>query len=73
VAARGSHHWRVAKSSRGATTTTSVESLDMAARREEIARMLSGASITAAARAAADSLLRGETTDDKPTKKAVRA
>jgi DNA repair protein RecN (Recombination protein N) len=71
VAARGSHHWRVAKSSRGATTTTTVESLNDGARREEIARMLSGASITAAARAAAESLLRGES-EDKP-KKAVRA
>jgi DNA repair protein RecN (Recombination protein N) len=73
VAARGSHHWRVAKSSRGATTTTTVESLDQAARREEIARMLSGASVTAAARAAADALLRGESADEKATKKAVRA
>ncbi|HEX2116068.1 MAG TPA: DNA repair protein RecN [Alphaproteobacteria bacterium] len=73
VAARGSHHWRVAKSSRGTTTTTTVENLDPAARREEIARMLSGASITAAARAAADSLLRGESADEKTTKKVVRA
>jgi DNA repair protein RecN (Recombination protein N) len=71
VAARGGHHWRVAKSSRGSTTTTSVAALEPAERREEIARMLSGASITAAARAAADSLLRGET-EEKP-KKAVRA
>jgi DNA repair protein RecN (Recombination protein N) len=71
VAARGGHHWRVAKSSRGATTTTSVASLEPAERREEIARMLSGASITAAARAAADSLLRGEA--EEKSKKAVRA
>ena len=40
----------------GAVTTT-VEPLDGEARREEIARMLSGAVVTAEARAAADSLM----------------
>lgn len=75
VAARGTHHWRVAKSSRGAATTTTVVSLDTEERREEIARMLSGASVTAAARAAADSLLRGDTAaaGERSGKKAVRA
>jgi DNA repair protein RecN (Recombination protein N) len=71
VAARGLHHWRVAKGSRGATTLTTVAALDATARREEIARMLSGASVTAAARAAADSLLRGEAAGNG--KKAARA
>jgi len=60
VAARGTAHWRVQKriSAKGeASTTTSVEILDAASRREEIARMLAGAEVTDAARAAADSLM----------------
>ena len=57
VAARGRHHWRVAKTQGKDTTMTRVESLDPDERREEIARMLSGASVTAEARAAATSLL----------------
>ncbi len=60
VAARGVAHWRVLKRSAAkgaAATTTSVEVLDGAARREEIARMLAGAQVTDAARAAADSLM----------------
>ena len=57
VAARGRHHWRVAKNQAKDTTVTRVERLDPAERREEIARMLSGASITEEARAAAASLL----------------
>jgi DNA repair protein RecN (Recombination protein N) len=73
VAARGLNHWRVEKSSRGATTLATVAALDAEARREEIARMLSGASVTAAARAAADSLLRGESASERNGKKAVRA
>ena len=40
-------------------TITSVDRLDPSARTEEIARMLSGASITAEARAAALSLIEG--------------
>lgn len=57
VAARAQHHWRVAKASARGVTATGVEILDAGARREEIARMLSGAKTTDAARAAADSLL----------------
>jgi len=57
VAARGRHHWRVAKTQAKDTTVTRVEPLDADQRREEIARMLSGASVTAEARAAATSLL----------------
>ena len=57
VAARGGSHWHVTKQSDAATTLTRVEPLDSAARREEIARMLSGAEITEAARAAADQLM----------------
>ena len=57
VAARGTHHLRVAKRVEGKTTVTEVEVLNKSARREEIARMLAGAQITDAARQAADSLL----------------
>ncbi|MCM8557728.1 DNA repair protein RecN [Sphingomicrobium sediminis] len=57
VAARASHHYRIAKSSDDGVTRTSVERLDDAARREEIARMLSGAAVTDEARAAAAKLM----------------
>ncbi len=57
VAARGAHHWRVEKRVAGAQTLTVVEPLDPAARREEIARMLSGARVTDAARAQAEQLI----------------
>ena len=57
VAARGDHHYRVSKSSRGGQTTTRVEALDAGARREEIARMLAGETITDEARAAATRLM----------------
>ncbi len=62
VAARAMRHWRVEKASspargaKGATATRVVE-LDAAGRREEIARMLSGATVTDEARAAADQLM----------------
>jgi DNA repair protein RecN (Recombination protein N) len=57
VAARGDRHYVIAKSSEGVVTRTSVGLLDEAGRQEEIARMLSGAEITAEARAQADRLL----------------
>ncbi|WP_300296200.1 DNA repair protein RecN [Ferrovibrio sp.] len=64
VAAKGSRHWRIAKRetgpARNRTTLTEVAPLDVADRREEIARMLAGATVTDAARAAADSLLAGQ-------------
>ncbi|SUE43271.1 DNA repair protein RecN [Roseomonas gilardii] len=59
VAARGTSHLRVAKGVRGDRAETRVEPLDLGARREEIARMLAGETITEAARAAADDLLAG--------------
>ncbi len=59
VAARGNGHYVIAKSSEGIVTRTSVALLDSAGRQEEIARMLSGAEITAEARAQADRLLEG--------------
>jgi DNA repair protein RecN (Recombination protein N) len=57
VAARGGQHYFIAKSSDGLVTRTGVIALDSAARREEIARMLSGATITDEARAQAERLL----------------
>ncbi|MFC3097613.1 DNA repair protein RecN [Alteraurantiacibacter palmitatis] len=59
VAARGNRHYLIAKSSEGTVTRTSVALLDAGGRQEEIARMLSGAEITAEARAQADRLLEG--------------
>ena len=56
VAARADAHWRVAKRG-GERLATSVEVLAPAAREEEIARMLSGAEVTDAARAAARALI----------------
>jgi DNA repair protein RecN (Recombination protein N) len=57
VAARGAHHLLIEKSHDGIVTRTSVAALDAARRREEIARMLSGAEITDEARAQAGRLL----------------
>lgn len=59
VAARGGSHMLIAKSSDGTVTRTDVRPLDEAGRREEIARMLSGADVTPEARAQADRLLEG--------------
>ena len=59
VAARGAHHWRVAKLDVQKSAITRVEELDPDTRQEEIARMLSGSTITAEARAAAKSLIAG--------------
>ena len=58
VAARADHHWRVEKKVRAGRAVVSVTPLSHDERREEIARMLAGARITEAARAAADSLIR---------------
>ncbi len=57
VAARGRRHLLIAKSHDGTVTRTDVTPLDEAERREEIARMLSGAEITDEARAQAERLL----------------
>lgn len=57
VAARGQHHYRIAKSADGQVTRTGVTALDSNARREEIARMLSGAEVTPEARAQAERLM----------------
>jgi DNA repair protein RecN (Recombination protein N) len=57
VAARGAGHLLIEKSSQGTITRTGVRPLDADERREEIARMLSGAQITNEARAQAGKLL----------------
>jgi DNA repair protein RecN (Recombination protein N) len=57
VAARGDAHWRISKSGDAAMTRTAVEVLSPDAREEEIARMLAGAEVTDAARAAARALI----------------
>ncbi|MFD1625771.1 DNA repair protein RecN [Azospirillum griseum] len=59
VAARGAVHLKVQKTQTGEQVTTGVAELDGDERREEIARMLSGATVTAEARAAAESLIAG--------------
>ncbi|TDX33652.1 DNA repair protein RecN [Rhodovulum visakhapatnamense] len=57
VAAQGDHHWRVEKRVEGDVTLSTVTPLDAAARVDEIARMMSGDTVTDAARAAARALL----------------
>lgn len=57
VAARAEAHMRIDKSDSEAGVRTTVRVLTPPERREEIARMLSGAQITDAARAAADELM----------------
>ncbi|HYF22700.1 MAG TPA: DNA repair protein RecN [Caulobacteraceae bacterium] len=58
VAARAAAHWKVAKrESGGGTVRTAVSVLSPAEREEELARMLAGAEVTDAARAAARALI----------------
>jgi len=63
VAARADQHFLISKDAldRGKRVATRVNALAADHRREEIARMLAGAEITAEARAAADRLLRAAT------------
>jgi DNA repair protein RecN (Recombination protein N) len=57
VAALADRHWLIRKTTTRSAASTDVLALDAKGRREEIARMLSGAEVTAEARAAADRLL----------------
>jgi DNA repair protein RecN (Recombination protein N) len=57
VAARAEAHWRILKAGEEERLHTAVETLSPAEREEEIARMLAGAEITDAARAAARALM----------------
>ena len=62
VAAYGSNHWRVEKSTQGSRTVSHIEELDAAQRIQEIARMLGGESITDTTRQHAAELLGHGTT-----------
>ncbi|MCH2066231.1 MAG: DNA repair protein RecN [Shimia sp.] len=57
VAALGAHHWQVAKSVKNGQTLSRVVPLDDGERVDEVARMISGDTITPEARAAAKALL----------------
>lgn len=70
VAAKAHHHFRIEKTADKKTTRTTIAELDDAARVDEIARLLSGEKITAAAKEAAEHLL---TVEEKPKKKAKKA
>ena len=59
VAALGDHHWQVQKSVSDGMTRSTVEPLSASARVDEVARMISGDTITEAGRAAAKELLGG--------------
>ena len=59
VAAQGAHHWRVQKQVLDGMTLSEVVPLNDAERVDEIARMVSGDTITQEARAAAGALLTG--------------
>jgi DNA repair protein RecN (Recombination protein N) len=58
VAARAGTHYLISKSGGADRVATGITEMDRAARQEEIARMLAGATITEEARAAAERLLR---------------
>ncbi|MFO7919427.1 MAG: DNA repair protein RecN [Nioella sp.] len=58
VAALGAHHWRVEKRVEGEVTLSRVVPLDAGDRVDEVARMLSGDTVTEAAREAARELLK---------------
>ena len=59
VAALAAHHWQVAKHVTDGQTLSTVTPLGVEARVDEIARMLSGDTITPEARAAAEALMKG--------------
>ena len=59
VASMGQAHWNIAKSQKDKSTVTRVDRLNEVERLEEVARMLSGATITDEARAAARTLIEG--------------
>ena len=73
VAARADRHWRVSKTQGKAAAKTAVTMLDAEERMEEIARMLSGARVTDAAREAARTLLAGDAPAPKQRKRARSA
>jgi len=60
IAAFADHHYLIEKREAGGRSRTSVRRLDDAERREEIARMLSGARLTETSRKHAEAMLRGQ-------------
>ncbi len=73
VAAKAHQHFRIEKHTSGNATRTDVVALSADARVEEIARLLSGETVSAAARTTAQHLLAVEDEPHKPVKKAKRA
>jgi DNA repair protein RecN (Recombination protein N) len=59
IAALGTTHFRITKRIKGERTSTSVEQLSVDGREEEVARMIGGASATAAVRTSAREMLAG--------------
>lgn len=57
VASKGAAHWKIEKQVVGKATRTSVLALSNNARKEELARMLAGETVTEASRKAAEALL----------------
>ena len=57
IAARGTTHFRITKRVKGERTSTSVDQLSADGREEEVARMIGGASATAAVRTSAREML----------------
>ena len=57
VAAQGTHHWRVSKTTSNGATHSTIEVLDETQRIDEIARMLGGVTITVATREHAQEML----------------
>ena len=57
IAASADHHYRIAKSVRGSRTVTDVERLDAEGRRQELARMIAGQSVTDRVLASAGEML----------------
>ena len=60
VAAKAEHHLRVFKDRAGERTRTLIETLDESGRLDELAKMLSGAELTAASKANAEALLKAK-------------
>ncbi len=73
IAALAHHHFVVAKAEVGGRTETSVRQLEGADRRDEIARMMSGAAVTAPARAHAEAMLAAAADPAGPTAAAAPA
>jgi DNA repair protein RecN (Recombination protein N) len=71
IAALAHHHFVVAKAEVGGRTETSVRQLEGADRRDEIARMMSGAAVTAPALAHAEAMLAAAADPAGPTAAAV--